>query len=1313
MIKFTSCILVILLFMAMEGTYSETLNITCDVWPKTDSTCQNEALKIIMDETKKGTASDVEINIKMHQLQLNTTLNFTNFNTLIIRGEPNITNIACTHNIGGAGTRAGIVISSINGTVTLQNLNLSFCGSKINNNFGRDSYVKFYSALTISRCKNVEINNVIIERSEGLGLVLNSTQGDHVTITSAKFSKNEMPQGAEDQVYGGGGVYVLLNNSAEFQSQSSSWPPTTVLFRDCWFTNNTARTKHYKFIYNDIKGQLYTGQGRGGGLYMYVSSGLKNAHISFMNCKFISNHAFIGGGLSVIVRGQNSSKTENVSVEIVNTLFQWNGFDGNDTTDHVGQGGGVHITFKTVDNSGGILDAHYLLHNVNFSNNYAEMGGAMFYYSTPGPQEFRHANSMLLNRCIFEHNEAHIGSAVAVTPGRFSKLSSGYIVVPTFQDCSFSNNSVFEKKSLDDCGHTQRIAGTGTIYASFYDTQFEGQNTFHSNKGTAIYVYNGIVNITNSDMTFVNNQGINGGAMGLIGSSVVVFGPKRYEFHNNSGHWGGAVYVSLLDNIDFVSSKWCFFQYKNDDSTMSHKEKNTTNIIFVGNRAKTAGHAIYTTSLWPCQVEKQVYINRTEYAFIKTSNIFGTQGFNFDDDATLQPQIATDGAILHSTLSPPLLIIPGQKFKHGVVITDELGHHVKASFRVEVKYNKHVELESAISAYIGEEIQLRGVPNENATLFMQIVSPRQSYILLNITLLECPIGFAFNDTTSRCVCNDAAYVSITRCDLDSFHSLLLPGFWIGHIKSSNRTKLVTCRCPFCDYDNQVVTNMSDSDLIVLPHKHSDLNKAVCGDTRTGIVCGECAYGYTVHFHSLTFLCKRAEPVGCKLGWLFYILSELIPITLVFITVLVLNISITSGTVNGFILFGQLLDTFDIDASGIISYSESAKYTIKGWIQRYRFIYGFFNLNFFESEYLSFCLWNGASALDILAVKYVTILYALLLIVAVIWIMNKCGGRCCGKFCRITTIRTSVVHGISTFLVICYAKCVQVSLNLLIPIWLEKRGFDPPARVWLNGELLYFSKRHLPYALPAIFCLLIIGLFPPALLLAYPLGCRVMTVFGCDNIKAIIFFSEKLSISSLKPLLDSIQGCFKDNLRFFAGLYFLYRWIIPFTHVIANGFGIYYSILGGVLFFILLLHTICQPYIKGLHNIIDALLFVNLILINSLSFYNYYNTRTQWGIQEGVTVSPVIIQLILIYLPMIVVGVYILAIFLKKIAQLQSCGLLNKIVTALNSVTQIKIERLRDLISALDLSKKVEEEEIHDWLMDQERDFMNMHVYHAS
>ena len=99
---------------------------------------------------------------------------------------------------------------------------------------------------------------------------------------------------------------------------------------------------------------------------------------------------------------------------------------------------------------------------------------------------------------------------------------------------------------------------------------------------------------------------------------------------------------------------------------------------------------------------------------------------------------------------------------------------------------------------------------------------------------------------------------------------------------------------------------------------------------------------------------------------------------------------------------------------------------------YRIIYGFFNLDYFNVETLSFCLLTNASALDMIAFKFITILYALLLIVIVIWFMNKCGGRYLGKWWRITKLKSSIIHGITTFLVICYAQCVKVSLTLLLP-----------------------------------------------------------------------------------------------------------------------------------------------------------------------------------------------------------------------------------------------------------------------------------------
>ena len=204
-------------------------------------------------------------------------------------------------------------------------------------------------------------------------------------------------------------------------------------------------------------------------------------------------------------------------------------------------------------------------------------------------------------------------------------------------------------------------------------------------------------------------------------------------------------------------------------------------------------------------------------------------------------------------------------------------------------------------------MKLTGKPTESATLHLHLVSPRHSYINLSVEIQHCPPGF-MPDYNSECICDAQSYVGLFHCDLHSFCSHLLPGYWAGIIDN----ELVTSACPYCDYNNSLPTTSQFR--VILSQNYHELDKAICGETRTGTVCGRCRDNYTVHFHSPGFLCKPAEPVGCRLGWLFYVLSELVPVTVVFVIVLVFSTSFTFGVANGFILFCQLLQSLDVDAN---------------------------------------------------------------------------------------------------------------------------------------------------------------------------------------------------------------------------------------------------------------------------------------------------------------------------------------------------------------------------------------------------------------
>ena len=319
-------------------------------------------------------------------------------------------------------------------------------------------------------------------------------------------------------------------------------------------------------------------------------------------------------------------------------------------------------------------------------------------------------------------------------------------------------------------------------------------------------------------------------------------------------------------------------------------------------------------------------------------------------------------------------------------------------------------------------------------------------------------------------------------------------------------------------------------------------------------------------------------------------------------------------------------------------------TLRMATQGYQIFYGFFNLDLFNSESLSFCLWKDASALDMLAFKYITILYTALLIIAVICIMNKCGGKCLGKCCRITTIKASVIHGISSFLMIGYSQCINVSLNLLLQVHIlaaRDGDFRPQRRVWYDGEIVHFSKEHLPYALPAIFSLLTVGI----LLLIYLLLNKIVAILGLEEQKFITCILRVPSTSSIKPFLDSFQGCFKDNVRFFAGVYFVYRWVILLIDINTVEYFEYYTTVGGFFVFILTLHTVYQPYVKRSHNIIDALLLCNLALINFLSLFNFYRSNNP-KIPNSTIISSATVQMILIYLPASVMTVCMVFYFCK-------------------------------------------------------------------
>ena len=88
--------------------------------------------------------------------------------------------------------------------------------------------------------------------------------------------------------------------------------------------------------------------------------------------------------------------------------------------------------------------------------------------------------------------------------------------------------------------------------------------TLIGNRGSAITTKSAQVNIlSNTKIEFVNNTATNGGAMALLGFSILELYPGsqvRFE-SNHASELGGAVYATSPHQTEFIFSHRCFISH--------------------------------------------------------------------------------------------------------------------------------------------------------------------------------------------------------------------------------------------------------------------------------------------------------------------------------------------------------------------------------------------------------------------------------------------------------------------------------------------------------------------------------------------------------------------------------------------------------------------------------------------------------------------------------------------------------------------------------------------------------------------------------
>ncbi len=120
-----------------------------------------------------------------------------------------------------------------------------------------------------------------------------------------------------------------------------------------------------------------------------------------------------------------------------------------------------------------------------------------------------------------------------------------------------------------------------------------------------------------------------------------------------------------------------------------------------------------------------------------------------------------------------------------------------------------------------------------------------------------------------------------------------------------------------------------------------LNEIVCGENRRGKICGKCQGNLSSYYHSVDYKCSSSEK--CHLGIIFYALSEIMPVTILFIVIIIFDISFTKGGINTLVFSFQVVSHSLALSSGFLNLPSIANiHTI------YAIFSGLFLLEFFSN-----------------------------------------------------------------------------------------------------------------------------------------------------------------------------------------------------------------------------------------------------------------------------------------------------------------------------------------------------------------------------
>ena len=477
-----------------------------------NATTPCKTIKFALTAIKDSNGTDFVFSIQDQVYDLEERVNITQTspdkNIILKSNHPTGSTFHCMNIF--AGFDIGSRLNPANETRNINFVNLEFenCGPH------------FAAAVIIWNSVEINFTNCVFKHNKQAGICAFDSG---VVIDSCHFLNNT-PDHQTNSTSGGGARFFLRNATS-----------LSVIIRSSHFTlnsvamnNSTDSTEFRRPCTNQSTCNYHLG---GGLLIMFQESAI-DCRVVIQDTIFSSNSANFGGGIYFA----DSDRTSRNNFSITNSTFLRNMA--------VKAGGG--LMFTRWDTASSITA---ILKDCTVSENQSKRGAGMNVFFMKNNENS--TDSVLrFDTVVFSNNFGDASTAIRfMTDLPYARQMD---VTPEFINCTIADHNM------------SGFARTSPFTSQRVNVRFKGRNVFTRNNGGGAAMFQDCVINVHGQLVFTNNTGLNGGAVLLESSQIILYPDSDLMFLGNEANvMGGAICV--FEHVMEELMQWynpnCFLTY--------------------------------------------------------------------------------------------------------------------------------------------------------------------------------------------------------------------------------------------------------------------------------------------------------------------------------------------------------------------------------------------------------------------------------------------------------------------------------------------------------------------------------------------------------------------------------------------------------------------------------------------------------------------------------------------------------------------------------------------------------------------------------